>query len=180
MPEKLNLYNLCLDDYVAKYQDFPKPGIVFYDISPALADVDCLRRLISRLAELAAPMAPDVILGIDARGFLFATPLALQLGTGAVIARKSGKLPGETYSATYALEYGKAKLTLQKDIDLKGKRVVLVDDLIATGGTMSAACALVEKAGGLPVGAVCAIELVGLSATDHLSCHLASIQQYEA
>lgn len=171
-----------LDKHISKTPDFPKPGITFYDFSPALEDGAVLQDMMAALCEIAKPLAPDVIAGIDARGFLFATPLALAMGCGAVMVRKAGKLPGEVIEQSYALEYGEATLSLQTSRQIKGKRILLVDDLLATGGTVSASVDLIHKAGGIVAGTACVIELTGLQGRARLqekNCPVVSLQSYE-
>jgi adenine phosphoribosyltransferase len=170
---------LNLDPYISKTPGFPKQGITFYDISPALEDPAILQQAIAALCDLAAPMQPDLVAGIDARGFLFSVPLASQLDCGVVMIRKAGKLPGALYESSYALEYDIATLALQHDRNLAGKNIVLCDDLLATGGTLAAAADLVGMAGGTVTGAVCLIELTGLKAREKLSFPVASLQSYE-
>ena len=170
---------LNLDPYISKTPGFPKQGITFYDISPALEDPAILQQAIAALCDLAAPMQPDLVAGIDARGFLFSVPLASQLDCGVVMIRKAGKLPGALYESSYALEYDNATLALRHDSNLAGKNIVLCDDLIATGGTLAAAADLVGMAGGTVTGAVCLIELTGLKAREKLSFPVASLQSYE-
>ena len=170
---------LNLDPYISKTPGFPKQGITFYDISPALEDPAILQQAIAALCDLAAPMQPDLVAGIDARGFLFSVPLASQLDCGVVMIRKAGKLPGALYESSYALEYDSATLALQHDRNLAGKNIVLCDDLLATGGTLAAAADLVGMAGGTVTGAVCLIELTGLKAREKLSFPVASLQSYE-
>jgi len=167
------------DRYISKTPDFPKPGIVFYDISPILEDRVMVKRMIGALSQITAPMEPDIIAGIDARGFLFALPLAMEMDCGAVMVRKAGKLPGEVFEQSYALEYGEARLSLQSSHQLEGKRVVLCDDLLATGGTLAASAQLVEMAGGILAGAVAVIELTGLKGRERLKCGVAALQTYE-
>ena len=167
------------DPYISKTPGFPKEGITFYDISPILEDRDVVRQAMAALAELARPMQPDIIAGIDARGFLFALPLALDLDCGMVMVRKAGKLPGELVEQSYALEYGEARLSIQASRQLRGKRVVLCDDLLATGGTLEATARLVTTCGGILAGAVCIIELTGLKGRDRLDCQVAALQTYE-
>src|SRR5689334_23537014 len=128
-----------LKNHIRSIPDFPKPGILFYDISTLLAHPQAWHAAIERLADRLRPYKPDVLAGIESRGFLLAAPLALALGTGFVMLRKQGKLPGTTVRHTYALEYGTDTIEVQADAIEKGKRVVLVDDLLATGGTMAAA-----------------------------------------
>ena len=171
-----------LDQHISKTPDFPKAGIVFYDFSPALEDGAVLAEMIAALCKIAAPLRPDVIAGIDARGFLFATPLALAMGCGAVMVRKAGKLPGQVIEQSYALEYGEARLSIQTSRQIAGKRVLLVDDLLATGGTVSASVDLITKAGGIVAGTACLIELKGLKGRARLqekSCPVVSLQAYE-
>ena len=171
-----------LDDHISKTPGFPKPGITFYDISPALEQADILKKTIDALTDISMPLAPDVIAGIDARGFLFAMPLALSLSCGSVMIRKSGKLPGEVYEESYALEYGEATLSVQASRALKGKRILLVDDLLATGGTLVASANLIKKAGGILAGAACLIELTGLKGRarlEEIDCPVVSLQNYE-
>ena len=171
-----------LDDHISKTPGFPKPGITFYDISPALEDAVILKQTIDALTEAARPLAPDIIAGIDARGFLFAMPLALSLSCGSVMIRKSGKLPGKVYEESYALEYGEATLSVQASRALKGKRILLADDLLATGGTLVASANLIQKAGGILAGAACLIELTGLKGRarlEDIGCPVVSLQDYE-
>ncbi len=171
--------NLNLDNYISKTPDFPEEGITFYDISPALEDSDVLARMIKNMTKLAADFQPDIFAGIDARGFLFSLPLALALKCGTIMVRKAGKLPGSVLEESYSLEYGTARLTMHASRAIKDKKVVLCDDLMATGGTLAAAEKLVERAGGNVVGAVCVIELTGLKGRDRLGCDVASLQIYE-
>ena len=171
-----------LDDHISKTPGFPKPGITFYDISPALEDAVILKQTIDALTEAARPLAPDIIAGIDARGFLFAMPLALSLSCGSVMIRKSGKLPGKVYEESYALEYGEATLSVQASRALRGKRILLADDLLATGGTLVASANLIQKAGGILAGAACLIELTGLKGRarlEEIGCPVVSLQDYE-
>jgi len=167
------------DTYISKTPGFPKDGITFYDISPILEDRQVVKAAMEAMSNLARPMEPDIIAGIDARGFLFALPLAMELDCGAVMVRTAGKLPGDVFEQSYALEYGQARLSLQASRQISGRRVVLCDDLLATGGTLLAAAQLVEKAGGIVAGAVCVIELTGLAGRDHLNCPVAALQDYE-
>jgi adenine phosphoribosyltransferase len=131
--------------------DFPKPGIVFKDISPLLADHDGLTAVVRALAaagQMGGATAVDKVVGIEARGFILAAPVALHLGTGFVPIRKKGKLPGPTHEVSYALEYGEASLELHQDAIAPGDRVLVVDDVLATGGTVEAARKLIETCGG--------------------------------
>ncbi|MDQ3995071.1 MAG: adenine phosphoribosyltransferase [Actinomycetota bacterium] len=149
--------------------DFPREGIVFKDIMPLLADADALRETVEALAEFAAPREPDVILGAEARGFILGGALAYHLGCGFVAARKPGKLPWETVSAEYDLEYGVDSLELHADAIARGARVLVHDDLLATGGTARAKVNLVEQLGGEIVGVAFVIELTFLNGREKLA-----------
>ena len=148
--------------------DFPKPGIVFKDIMPLLADASALRETVDLLAEWAEPRKPDLILGAEARGFITGGALACRLGCGFVAARKPGKLPWRTVSAKYALEYGYDVLELHADAIGPGQRVIVHDDVLATGGTAKAKCELVEQLGGEVVGVAFIISLEFLNGRDRL------------
>jgi adenine phosphoribosyltransferase len=160
--------------------DFPRPGIVFKDIMPLLADAGSFRATVDGLAEFAEPRSPDVILGAEARGFILGGALAYRLGCGFVAARKPGKLPWETVSAEYELEYGVDSLELHADAITDGARVLIHDDLLATGGTARAKCSLVEQLGGTVVGIVFVIELAFLNGREKLAGYdVHSLIQYE-
>ena len=148
--------------------DFPKPGIVFKDIMPLLADPDALRATVSELAEWSRPREPDIVLGAEARGFITGGALAYELGCGFVAARKPGKLPWRTVSAKYALEYGFDVLELHADAIRPGQRVLVHDDVLATGGTAKAKCELVEQLGGEVVGVAFIIALDFLNGRERL------------
>ncbi len=141
-----------IERLIRDVHDFPKPGIVFKDISPLLADHDGFTAVVRGLASVAVDEAGqarvDKVLGIEARGFILAAPVALSLGTGFVPVRKAGKLPGATHAVSYALEYGEATLEMHQDAIVPGDRVLVVDDVLATGGTVNATRELVEAAGG--------------------------------
>jgi adenine phosphoribosyltransferase len=149
--------------------DFPKPGIVFKDIMPLLADPQALAETVDRLAEWIEPRKPDLILGAESRGFIVGGALAYKLGCGFVAARKPGKLPWRTVSAKYALEYGFDVLELHADAIRNGARVVVHDDLLATGGTAKAKVDLVEQLGGEVAGLAFIIELEFLHGRDKLA-----------
>jgi adenine phosphoribosyltransferase len=149
--------------------DFPKPGIVFKDIMPLLADANALRLTVDQLAEWIEPRKPDLILGAEARGFITGGALACRLGCGFVAARKPGKLPWRTVSAKYALEYGYDVLELHADAITGGQRVIVHDDLLATGGTARAKCELVEQLGGEVVGVAFIISLDFLNGRERLA-----------
>ena len=148
--------------------DFPEPGIVFKDIMPLLADPDSLQETLDLLAEWVEPRKPDVILGAEARGFILGAALACRLGCGFVAARRPGKLPWKTVSATYALEYGENSLELHADAITDGQRVLVHDDVLATGGTAKAICDLAAQLGGEIVGVAFVIELDFLDGRKHL------------
>jgi adenine phosphoribosyltransferase len=149
-------------------QDFPKPGIVFKDIMPLLADAESLRETVEQLAAWAEPRRPDIILGAEARGFITGGALACRLRCGFVPARKPGKLPWRTVSAKYALEYGFDALELHADAIVAGQRVLVHDDVLATGGTAKAKCELVEQLGGEVVGVLFIISLEFLNGRERL------------
>lgn len=148
-----------IERFIRDVPDFPKPGIMFKDISPLLASPEGLELAIRGLAEAVDPSTYDIIAGIESRGFIFGTPLATRLGKGFVPIRKPGKLPWKTESQSYELEYGTDTLEIHTDAFDGAPRVLLVDDLLATGGTMEAAINLVRKVGGIPVACALVIEL---------------------
>lgn len=159
---------LDLRDRVRDVPDFPKPGIVFKDLMPLVADATYFHETIDRLAQLARPLQPDIILGAEARGFIFGGALADRLGCGFVPARKPGKLPWTTVEQTYDLEYGTDRLQVHADALGKGSRVIVHDDVLATGGTAKAKTQLVEQLGGVVVGLLFVIELTFLNGRDKL------------
>lgn len=169
-----------LASHIRKIPDFPKPGILFYDISTVLIDPIAFREAIRRLAALARPFRPQVLAAIESRGFLLAAPLALELGIGFVMVRKVGKLPGTVVSHSYDLEYGSDTLQLADGLVEPGTRALVVDDLIATGGTARATVELLAKVGAEPVGAVFLIELVGLEGLARLGVEGRSVLQFPA
>jgi adenine phosphoribosyltransferase len=157
-----------LAGYIRDIPDFPKPGILFKDITPLLAEPRAFQRSIDLLTEHYRPQALDCIAAAEARGFLFAAPLALALRKPLVPLRKPGKLPYRTYSLKYDLEYGSAELHVHIDGIAPGAGVLLVDDVLATGGTMEAGCQLVEKAGGRVAGCAFLLELLFLKGRERL------------
>ena len=168
-----------LKDHIRGIPDFPKPGILFYDISTLLAHPAAWQEAVGRLADAVAPYRPDVLAGIESRGFLVAAPLALKLGCGFVMVRKRGKLPGATVGHSYELEYGSDRVEIQADAVAPGRRVVLLDDLIATGGTLRASIELIRKVGGTVAAAACLIELTFLNARAGLDIPLETLIRYE-
>ena len=167
-------------EHIRAIPDFPKPGILFYDISTLLAHPKAWQTMIEELAAAIRPHRPELLVGIESRGFLLAAPLALALGTGFVMLRKKGKLPGITVRHTYALEYGTDTIEIQADALGKGKRVVLVDDLLATGGTMAAAIRLLEQVGAVVPAAACIIELTFLEGRKKVSVPVEALLQYDS
>ncbi len=158
-----------LDAFIRSIPDFPKPGILFRDITPLLANPAALREAIRRLAHGYRGRQIDVVAAAEARGFIFAAPLALELDAGFVPVRKPGKLPFEKRSFHYDLEYGSDTLEVHADSFAAGQRILLVDDLLATGGTMAACCRLVEASGATVEGCAFVIELTGLGGAKRLT-----------
>ncbi len=157
-----------LEDYVVTIPDFPEPGIMFRDVTSVIQDADGLQLAIDSLQELLKDVEFDVMVGAESRGFIFGMPLAYNLHKPFVLVRKKGKLPRETISKEYALEYGTAEIEIHKDAIKPGQKVVLVDDLIATGGTMKAAAEMIEELGGEVVKVIFLMELAGLHGRDVL------------
>lgn len=169
-----------LEDYVRSIPDFPEPGIIFRDITSILQDADGLRLAIDSMQELLKGVDFDVIVGAESRGFVFGAPVAYNLHKPFVLIRKKGKLPCETVSKEYDLEYGSAEIEMHKDSIKPGQKVVLVDDLIATGGTIQAAAELVESLGGQVVKILFLMELKGLKGRERLKKYdVDSVIQYE-
>ena len=160
--------SLDLRDRIRDVPDFPTEGVVFKDIMPLIADREYFASAIDQLAEWVRPREPDLILGAEARGFIFGAALAYAVGAGFIAARKPGKLPRETIQATYALEYGSDSLQVHRDAISPGSRVVVLDDVLATGGTAKAKVELVEGLGGSVVGVVFVLELTFLHGRDRL------------
>jgi adenine phosphoribosyltransferase len=154
---------------IREIPDFPRPGVGFKDITPLLADPTALAHGVRGLAEYARPLQVDCVVAAEARGFLLGPALALELGAGFVLARKPGKLPYETVSAEYLLEYGAGQLEVHTDALSAGKRVLVHDDLLATGGTAAALCELVEQLGGEVVGCGFLVELAFLNGRERLA-----------
>jgi len=169
-----------LKQHIRGIPDFPKPGILFYDISTLLAHPQAWHATVERLAEALRPHRPDLLVGIESRGFLVAAPLAYAMGSGFAMVRKKGKLPGAVARHTYDLEYGTDTVEIQLDAVAPGQRVIVLDDLIATGGTMQAAIALVQRQGGLVCGAACIIELAFLQGRSRLTVPLTSVVTYDS
>lgn len=169
-----------LKEHIRSIPDFPKPGILFYDISTLLAHPLAWRHTVERLAAALQPHAPDLLIGIESRGFLVAAPLAYALGRGFAMVRKRGKLPGPTVRYTYDLEYGSDTIEIQEDAVAAGQRVVVLDDLVATGGTMRAAIDLVRQQKGIVVGAACIIELRFLKGRERFDVPFTSMIAFDS
>lgn len=161
-----------LRQYIRDIPDFPKPGILFRDITPLLANARALEKAIEMLAEPFAESGIDIVAAVEARGFIFGSAVAKALGAGFVPIRKKGKLPFETHAVSYGLEYGKDTVEVHTDAITPGSKVLMVDDLLATGGTMAAACELIEKLGGQIAGLTFLIELADLKGRDLLKQYL--------
>ncbi len=174
------LTGLDLKDHIRAIPDFPKPGILFYDISTLLRHADAWQVTMGRLARMVRAYHPDVLAGIESRGFLMAAPLALNLGCGFIMLRKPGKLPGKTVGLDYGLEYGRDRIEVQADALRPGQRVVVVDDLLATGGTMAAGIALLRQLGAEVPAAVALIELTFLKGRNRLDVPFEALISYDS
>ena len=170
----MNLY-----DYIEEIPDFPVKGILFKDISPLLAKNEAVNKVKTDFLKLIKPYQVDLIGGLDARGFLFSTLIADALGVGSFMIRKEGKLPGGVISREYRLEYGESKLSIKKNLDLKNKNIILIDDLLATGGTLRCAEDLISFSKGTVVSSLVVIELVALSGKDKLNSTVHSLLKYD-
>lgn len=169
-----------LEDYVRSIPDFPEPGIIFRDVTSVLQDKDGLKMAIDQMQELLTGADFDIIVGPESRGFIFGVPIAYNLNKAFIPIRKKGKLPCETVSMDYDLEYGKATIELHKDAIKPGQRVVIIDDLIATGGTIEAITKLIELLGGVVVKIVFLMELKGLEGRKKLNGYdVEAVIQYE-
>jgi adenine phosphoribosyltransferase len=173
------MHHICLKSLIRDIPDFPKPGILFRDITPMLADPSGLALAIELLANPFRGKNIDLVVGAESRGFIFGTAVACCLSAGFVLVRKPGKLPHKRIAMSYELEYGTDTLEMHADAILAGQRVLIVDDLLATGGTMKACCDLVTKLGGKVAGTAVLIELAGLNGRAKLPCAVHSVLQYE-
>ena len=167
-----------LKRFVRDVPDFPKPGILFRDVTPLLLDPHALRAAVDAIAAPYRGAGVERVLGVESRGFIFGAPVALALGAGFALVRKAGKLPYETHSASYALEYGEDRVEMHTDAVARGQRVLVVDDLIATGGTAAAAVKLARVAGGEVVGASFLIELRALGGAQQLDVRCEAVLHY--
>ena len=169
-----------LEEYVRSIPDFPEPGIIFRDVTSILQDADGLKLAVDSMQALLEDVDADVIVGAESRGFIFGAPIAYNLHKPLVLVRKKGNLPCETIETSYDLEYGSATIEMHKDSIKPGQKVVIVDDLIATGGTIEAAAKLIEELGGEVVKIVFLMELAGLNGRDRLRKYdVASVIRYE-
>ena len=171
--------NINLYDFIDEIQDFPKKGILFKDISPLLEDKNAFKLIISKMIQEINNYKIDLIAGIESRGFLFSTILAHQLNIGSIMIRKPNKLPGNVIEKKYDLEYGSSTLSLQKKRNLNGKNLLIIDDLLATGGTLKCAEDLISEAGGEVVLTMVAIELNGLKGRENIKSDVFSILNYD-
>ena len=171
--------NINLYDFIDEIQDFPKKGILFRDISPLLEDKDAFKLLILKMLKEINNYKIDLIAGIDSRGFLFSTILAYQLNVGSIMIRKSNKLPGNVIEKKYELEYGSSTLSLQQKRNLNGKNLLIIDDLLATGGTLKCAEELISEVGGNVVLTVAAIELNALKGRERIQSDVFSVLSYD-
>ena len=171
---------LDLHDYVASIPDYPEKGVLFRDISPLMADGEAYHQATDQIVQFARDKGVEMIVGPEARGFIVGCPVAFELGVGFAPARKKGKLPRETVKAEYSLEYGKSALYMHKDAIKPGQKVVIIDDLIATGGTTEAIIKLIEELGGEVVKIVFLMELKGLKGREKLKGYnVDAVIQYE-
>ena len=168
-----------LKDHIRAVPDFPIPDILFYDISTLLADAEAWQVALGRMAKIVSKYQPDMLAGIESRGFLVAAPLASRLGLGFTMVRKKGKLPGKTVAHEYALEYGTDTIEIQDDCVKPGQRVVILDDLLATGGTLAASVDLFNKVGAEVVGTTCVIELTFLGGRKKLDVPFDALVSYD-
>lgn len=168
-----------LSSHIGKIPDFPKEGILFYDIAPLLSDQKVFKETVSQVVTKIKEYNPELLLGIESRGFLFGPSIAQELGVPFGMIRKRGKLPGDVVGMEYTLEYGSDHIELQKYLMGDSPRTVIFDDLLATGGTMGAAIDLVNKAGGQAVAAAFLIELTNLKGREKISLPLETLMEFE-
>ena len=169
-----------IKNHIRTIPDFPKPGILYYDISTLLQHKDAWKATVDQMAERISKYEPDMLFGIESRGFLVAAPVAYALGCGFAMIRKKEKLPGETIAYTYALEYGTDTIEIQADAATPGQKVVIVDDLLATGGTMAAGINLLRRLDADVKAAACIIELDFLKGRDHLDVPFDALINYSS
>ena len=171
---------MTLKNLIADYPDFPKKGILFRDMFPILKDPKSMDLMLNELSKFSDELSPDYIVGIESRGFIIGTGLAIKQKIGFIPIRKKGKLPGDIVGVNYSLEYGEDRLEMQSDAFKQGAKVLLVDDLLATGGTVKASSELIEKVGGNLVGCAFVVELLGLNGRDNIpNVPIKSLISYE-
>ena len=175
----MSVGSIDFGNYIASYPDFPKAGILFRDISPLLASAEGMAQAVDQFAAQLSSFEIDLIAGIESRGFLFSTLLASRLNIGSMMARKPGKLPGKLLRAGYDLEYGTAELTIQQDAPIQGRSVLIIDDLLATGGTMVAAKTLLESCGAIVPACAVVIELAALGGRAALDMPIITLKAYD-
>ena len=175
----MSVGSIDFGDYIASYPDFPKTGILFRDISPLLASAEGMAQAADQFAAQLSGFDIDLIAGIESRGFLFSTLLASRFNIGSMMARKPGKLPGKLLRAGYDLEYGTAELTIQQDAPIQGRSVLIIDDLLATGGTMVATKTLLESCGAIVPACAVVIELAALGGRAALDMPLITLKTYD-
>ncbi len=168
-----------LKKHIDTHPDFPKPGILFYDISSLMVDKDIWQETINQFSALVKKYNPEILAGIESRGFIFASTIAYKLNCEVIMIRKKGKLPGQTISHTYKLEYGEDCLEIQKRESLKNKNVILIDDLLATGGTAGAAIELLQKTGSNVSAFLTLIELINLKGRDKIKVQTESLLSFD-
>ena len=168
-----------LKKYIETYPGFPKPGILFYDISSLMADAKTWQETIGQFSTLVKKYNPEVLAGVESRGFIIGAPLALRLEKGFIPVRKAGKLPGPIHRVEYDLEYGTDRVEVHQDAIPSGSRVLMVDDLLATGGTIEGSSRLIEKAGGVIAGYAFVIELIDLKGRNRLNHPIFSLVTFE-
>ena len=172
------MHNFDLDKYINTTQDFPKKGILFRDISPLLANHKAITTVIDIFEEKARFLKADFIAGIESRGFLFSTLLASRLEIGSFMIRKPGKLPGDLIEKSYSLEYGESKLSIQKSKNIANKKVIIIDDLIATGGSLSCAESLINESKARVMSCFVLVELLDLNGSNLIDSNIFSIKKY--
>ena len=175
----MSVGSIDFGNYIATYPDFPKAGILFRDISPLLASAEGMAQAVDQFAAQLSGFEIDLIAGIESRGFLFSTLLASRLNIGSMMARKPGKLPGKLLRTGYGLEYGTAELTIQQDAPIQGRSVLIIDDLLATGGTMVATKTLLESCGAIVPACAVVIELAALGGRAALDMPLITLKTYD-
>ena len=175
----MSVGSIDFGNYIASYPNFPKAGILFRDISPLLASAEGMAKAIDQFAVQLSGVDIDLIAGIESRGFLFSTLLASRLNVGSMMVRKPGKLPGKLLRAGYDLEYGTSELTIQQDASIQGRSVLIIDDLLATGGTMIAAKTLLLSCGAIVPACAVVIELVALGGRAALDMPIITLKAYD-